>query len=397
VPRVMEDWMKERVKQEHEFLDIAKYFHDEDIKKKIKNQLQQNPQLINAQPLGQEGRVRWSALHQTAYSGDVEDVKELLRCGASRTLRSKEGWTPWQLVEKICNALEKPEDEAESDQSQEQIELAYLKREVLRNPNWKNKLLDNRKGLLVELLPNQEAGVKEVVSHFFVVLMTGDVILTDQARQLLQSASLRTETAASLDNVVEGINKEYEERRADFFKELPCLNCLNLLGWICPKFEISADDVISLLHENFLFNDKELSSGWKGLADGLGSLAAVNGNMRLVMKHRVKHFKEVKCQSFKTSLHLYFTLFLIWFCSRALRVCGVSFILLLLYYIVKDLLMQKYRAVIWVLLQIPLYTLSIILIPLRKALLPRVAMIWIQVYRRQYTEKNDAREPLLPR
>mmetsp|Transcript_44921 Transcript_44921/g.92891 ORF Transcript_44921/g.92891 Transcript_44921/m.92891 type:complete len:728 (+) Transcript_44921:46-2229(+) len=105
--------------KQHEFLDKAKEY---DLKA-VKDMLEENPELINVQPAG-----RWSALHQFAEKGDVEAVRYLLKMGADRNVKTKDGKTPEEVahedVQDVFNEEEGAEAEGEEEEAEEEDEEA---------------------------------------------------------------------------------------------------------------------------------------------------------------------------------------------------------------------------------------------------------------------------------
>jgi len=62
------------IAEQHAFLDLAKEFDWAAVKRHISA----NPLLVNVQPCGRDGTLRWSALHQAAFSGSADAVRFLL-------------------------------------------------------------------------------------------------------------------------------------------------------------------------------------------------------------------------------------------------------------------------------------------------------------------------------
>jgi hypothetical protein len=76
--------------EQHAFLDLAKEFNWEEVKRRIIA----NPSIVGVQPCGREGAVRWSALHQAAFSGNLDAVRLLLDHNADLHATNSEGRTP---------------------------------------------------------------------------------------------------------------------------------------------------------------------------------------------------------------------------------------------------------------------------------------------------------------
>jgi len=76
--------------EQHSFLDLAKEFEWN----KMKRSIQANPGLVNVQPAGRDGTVRWSALHQAAFGGCGDAVRFLLDHGAAVDAKTHDGRTP---------------------------------------------------------------------------------------------------------------------------------------------------------------------------------------------------------------------------------------------------------------------------------------------------------------
>ena len=62
------------IQKQHRFLDFAKAYDF----KELWSLLDEEPELVNAQPLG-----RWSALHQAVHANEESVVRRLLECRAS--------------------------------------------------------------------------------------------------------------------------------------------------------------------------------------------------------------------------------------------------------------------------------------------------------------------------
>jgi len=58
--------------------------------------------LVNVQPCGREGVVRWSALHQAALSGSLDAVRFLLEHGAATDAVNSDGKTPMGVAKNKC-------------------------------------------------------------------------------------------------------------------------------------------------------------------------------------------------------------------------------------------------------------------------------------------------------
>ena len=99
--------------KQHEFLDKAKEY---DLKA-VKDMLDEHPDLINVQPAG-----RWSALHQFAEKGDVEAVRYLLKRGADRNVKTKDGQTPEEVAHEDVQDIFNEEKEAEEDEEEAEEE-----------------------------------------------------------------------------------------------------------------------------------------------------------------------------------------------------------------------------------------------------------------------------------
>ena len=80
--------------EQHAFLDAAKAFDFATVKARVTA----DPSYTNVQPCG-----RWTAIHQTAYKGDVEMVKFLLANGADVKVTNTAGQTPKQVAEQQGN------------------------------------------------------------------------------------------------------------------------------------------------------------------------------------------------------------------------------------------------------------------------------------------------------
>lgn len=105
------------VEQQHSFLDKAKKYDFDGIKE----MLEEHPDLVSCQPAG-----RWSALHQFASAGMQEAVKFLLKRGANRDGKAKDGSTPRSVAKASCKKLiedveaEEEEEAAEEDEAEEE-------------------------------------------------------------------------------------------------------------------------------------------------------------------------------------------------------------------------------------------------------------------------------------
>jgi hypothetical protein len=77
------------IAEQHEFLDLAKEFKWTELKRRIIT----CPALVNVRPA-----MRWSALHQASYSGDVDAVRFLLNCNAAIDAQSAQGQTPLDVA-----------------------------------------------------------------------------------------------------------------------------------------------------------------------------------------------------------------------------------------------------------------------------------------------------------
>jgi hypothetical protein len=73
------------IAEQHEFIDLAKEFKWDEVKRRINA----NSALVNVRPA-----MRWSALHQAAYSGDAGAVRFLLEHDAAIDAKTSEGETP---------------------------------------------------------------------------------------------------------------------------------------------------------------------------------------------------------------------------------------------------------------------------------------------------------------
>jgi len=73
------------ISEQHDFIDLAKEFNWEEVKRSINA----NPALVNVRPA-----MRWSALHQAAFSGSAEAVRFLLSHHAATDATNSEGKTP---------------------------------------------------------------------------------------------------------------------------------------------------------------------------------------------------------------------------------------------------------------------------------------------------------------
>lgn len=82
------------IPEEHAFLDLAKQFNWEEVKQCVA----ERAELARVQPLGRDGTVRWSALHQAAYSGNAGAVQFLLRNNACPTAKTNDGKTPIEVA-----------------------------------------------------------------------------------------------------------------------------------------------------------------------------------------------------------------------------------------------------------------------------------------------------------
>jgi len=78
-------------KEQHGFLDFAKNFDFDDVKRLV----EENEQYINVQPAG-----RWSALHQAAEAADEDVIKWLMAHGADKEVKTKDGKTPHDIAKK---------------------------------------------------------------------------------------------------------------------------------------------------------------------------------------------------------------------------------------------------------------------------------------------------------
>jgi len=98
------------VAKQHEFLDKAKEY-DLDA---VKEMLAETPALVSVQPAG-----RWSALHQFAENGDADAVRYLLKMGADRNAKTKDGQTPEDVAhEDVKGIFNEEEGEAEEDEEE---------------------------------------------------------------------------------------------------------------------------------------------------------------------------------------------------------------------------------------------------------------------------------------
>mmetsp|Transcript_93298 Transcript_93298/g.165080 ORF Transcript_93298/g.165080 Transcript_93298/m.165080 type:complete len:241 (-) Transcript_93298:186-908(-) len=93
------------IQAQHDFLDLAKGFQWDEVKRCVND----NPSLVGVQPSGREGKVRWSALHQAAYSGDVDAVQFLLYNHAPVAAQTADGKIPYEIAKnaKVRSILEK--------------------------------------------------------------------------------------------------------------------------------------------------------------------------------------------------------------------------------------------------------------------------------------------------
>jgi len=86
---------------QHEFLNCAREYQWDQVKRKINSE----PGLVNVQPCGREGVVRWSALHQAALSGSLDAVRFLLEHGAATDAVNSDGKTPMGVAKKQMRAI----------------------------------------------------------------------------------------------------------------------------------------------------------------------------------------------------------------------------------------------------------------------------------------------------
>lgn len=77
------------VSEQHQFIDLAKDFKWEEVKRCVIAQ----PALVNVRPA-----MRWSALHQAAFSGNADAVCFLLRQHAATDAQTSEGKTPLDVA-----------------------------------------------------------------------------------------------------------------------------------------------------------------------------------------------------------------------------------------------------------------------------------------------------------
>lgn len=75
---------------QHTFLDYAKQQNIE----KVKQLILSNPEYINCVTASN----RWTALHQASYGGNIDMVMFLLNNGADKTIKSKEGFTAYDVA-----------------------------------------------------------------------------------------------------------------------------------------------------------------------------------------------------------------------------------------------------------------------------------------------------------
>lgn len=106
-------------KEQHEFLDSAKKKDAESVKASVLS----TPEIVNAQPAG-----RWAALHQFAEAGMTEMCKWLLKHGADRGVKTKDGKTPLDVATGGCKKVLAGEDrgpaaEAEDDAEEDEEDV----------------------------------------------------------------------------------------------------------------------------------------------------------------------------------------------------------------------------------------------------------------------------------
>jgi len=82
------------ISEQHAFLDLAKEFDWAAVKRQINT----NPLLVNVQPCGRSGTLRWSALHQAAYGGSADAVRFLLEHKAAIDVKTTDGQTPLDVA-----------------------------------------------------------------------------------------------------------------------------------------------------------------------------------------------------------------------------------------------------------------------------------------------------------
>jgi len=82
------------ISEQHAFLDLAREFDWAAVKRLINT----NPLLVNVQPCGRSGTLRWSALHQAAFGGSADAVRFLLEHKAAIDAKTNDGQTPLDVA-----------------------------------------------------------------------------------------------------------------------------------------------------------------------------------------------------------------------------------------------------------------------------------------------------------